>query len=56
MTGTDRHQVIRIIHVHAADYNAAMHKAAQLPHELIDVRSCILMEEILRRWKRFPLP
>jgi hypothetical protein len=53
VTGTDRHQVVRIIHMRAADYNAAMHKAAQLPHELIDVRSCVLMEEILRRWKGF---
>ena len=52
VTGTDRHQVVRIIHVRA-DYNTAMHKAAQLPHELIDVRSCVLMEEILRRWKGF---
>jgi hypothetical protein len=39
--------------VHAADYNAALHKAAQLPHELIDVRSCVLMQEIFRRWKDF---
>jgi hypothetical protein len=27
VTGTDRHQVVRIIHVHAADHNAAIHKA-----------------------------
>jgi hypothetical protein len=53
VTGTDRHQVVHIIHVHAADYDAAMHKAAQLPHELIVVRSCVLMEEIFRRWKDF---
>jgi hypothetical protein len=53
VTGTDLHQVVRIIHVRAVDYNAALHKAAQLPHELIDVRSCVLMEEILRRWKGF---
>jgi hypothetical protein len=39
-----------------SDHNAAMHKVSQLPYELIVVRSCVLMEEILSRWKRFPLP
>ena len=47
--------VCHIIRVRAADHSAAMHKVSQLPHELIVVRSCVLMEEILRRWKRFPL-
>jgi hypothetical protein len=51
VTGTDRHHVDHIIRVRAADYNAAMHKASQLPHELIVVHSCVLMEEILRRWR-----
>jgi hypothetical protein len=55
VTGTDRHRVGHIVHVRAADHSAAMHKVSQLPHELIVVRSCVLMEEILRRWKRFPL-
>jgi hypothetical protein len=54
VTGTDRHQACHIVHVRAADYNAALHKASQVPHELIVVRSCVLMEEILRRWKRLP--
>jgi hypothetical protein len=53
VTGTDRHQVSHIVHVRAAGYSAAIHKASQLPHELVVVRSCVLMEEILRRWKRF---
>jgi hypothetical protein len=55
VTGTDRHHVRHIIRVRAADHSAAMHKVSQLRHELIVVRSCVLMEEILRRWKRFPL-
>ena len=53
VTGTDRHQVGRIIHVRAADHNAAMREASRLPHDLIVVHSCILVEEILGRWKRF---
>jgi hypothetical protein len=53
VTGTDRHQ--RIIQVRATDHDAAIYKASQSPHALIVVRSCVLMEEILRRWRRFPL-
>jgi hypothetical protein len=56
VTGTDGHHVGRIIRVRAADHNAACAKASQLPHELTVVRSCVPMEEILRRWKRFPPP
>jgi hypothetical protein len=55
VTGTDRHQVSRIVHVRATDHDAAKYKASQSPHALIVVRSCVLMEEILRRWRRFPL-
>jgi hypothetical protein len=56
VTGTDRRHVSHIIRVRAADYSAAMHKASQLPRELIVVHSCVLMEEILGRWKSFLLP
>ena len=56
VTGTDRHHVSHIIRVRAADHNAAMHKVSQLPYELIVVRSCVLMDEIFSRWKRFLLP
>jgi hypothetical protein len=56
VTGTDRHQVSRIILVRATDHDAAIYKASQSPHALIVVRSCVLMEEILTRWKRFAPP
>lgn len=56
VTGTDRHHVSHIIRVRAADHNAARAKAMQLPPELIVVRACVSMEDILRRWKSFLLP